>query len=455
MSGGSKAGKFGNAGHHKGAVQGVLKFAERKASDLEERGTVMKKGWKTKQLEEACRFSNGLWKGEKPPLVNVGVIRNTNFTKEGTLDDADIAYLDVEAKKLEKRRLQFGDIILEKSGGGPKQPVGRVVLFDIEIGDFSFSNFTAALRVLDPEELDFRYLHKFLHWKYLSGVTEGMQSHSTGIRNLDGDAYKAIQVTYPPLPEQRRIVGILDEAFAGLATAKTNAEKNLQNARAIFESHLQSVFSQRGAAWDRVSLEELLERGWIEGHLDGNHGGDYPRKEEFIGEGVPYISANCLDDEERIDMSRAKYLSPARAAKLRKGIAKNDDVIFAHNATVGPVAILKTSEEKVILGTSLTYYRCDQKHILPEYLAHYMRSFGFKMQYMSVMRQSTRNQVPITKQREFFHVIPPIGEQKAIVGQLDGLLDYGQCLATLYTRKLAALEALKKSLLHQAFSGEL
>src|ERR1039458_8035803 len=185
--------------------------------------------WKTRTLEEVCQFSNGLWKGEKPPFVNVGVIRNTNFTKEGTLDDSDIAYLDVEAGKLKKRRLQFGDIILEKSGGGPKQPVGRVALFDKEDGEFSFSNFTAALRVLNPRELDFRFLHKFLHWTYLSGITEGMQSHSTGIRNLDGDAYKAIRISLPPLSEQLRIVGVLDEAFEGIATAKTNANRNLQN----------------------------------------------------------------------------------------------------------------------------------------------------------------------------------------------------------------------------------
>ena len=119
-------------------------------------------------------------------------------------------------------------------------------MFDKLHGTFSFSNFTAALRVSESEELAFRYLHKFLHWTYLSGVTEGIQSHSTGIRNLNGDAYKAIEIAYPPLPEQQRIVALLDEAFAGLATAKANAERNLQNSRAIFESYLQSVFSQRG-----------------------------------------------------------------------------------------------------------------------------------------------------------------------------------------------------------------
>jgi type I restriction enzyme, S subunit len=276
----------------------------------------------------------------------------------------------------------------------------------------------------------------------------------TTVKHLSSKQVLSIDFPIPPIPEQRRIVGILDEAFEGIATAKANAEKNLQNARALFESHLQSVFTDRGAEWERVTLEILLQRGWILSHLDGNHGSDYPRKDEFITEGVPYISANCVDNDQ-VDMTRAKHLSPSRAALLRKGIAQDDDVLFAHNATVGPVAILHTEEKKVILGTSLTYYRCNRSRILPEYLAHYMRSFGFKSQYLQVMRQSTRNQIPITKQREFFHVIPPISEQKTIVGQLDGLLENGQRLASIYQQKLAALDELKKSLLHQAFSGQL
>jgi type I restriction enzyme S subunit len=257
-------------------------------------------------------------------------------------------------------------------------------------------------------------------------------------------------------------VGVLDEAFAGLATAQAHAAQNLQNARALFESHLQSVFTQpalskaegRGKGWERITLEELLKRGWIESHLDGNHGSDYPRKEEFIAEGVPYISANCIEDE-RVDMAKSKFLSPERAALLRKGIAQNNDVLFAHNATVGPVAILRTTEPKVILGTSLTYYRCNPRHIVPEYLAHYMRSSEFTSQYSQVMKQSTRNQVPITKQREFFHIIPAIEEQKKLIHALEGLFENTQRLTRLYEQKQAALAALKKSLLHQAFSGEL
>ncbi len=314
---------------------------------------------------------------------------------------------------------------------------------------FSVTNVGGILRILDKSALDYRFLYYVLSLRHSEIRFDWVRkAHPSVIQKL----YKQIPV--PGLSEQKRVVAVLDEAFEGIAAVKANAEKNLQNARAIFESYLAAIFGRCDTNWDNVTLETLLERGWIEGHLDGNHGGDYPRKEEFIQEGVPYISANCLDDD-RIDMSRAKYLSPARAALLRKGIAKNNDVLFAHNATVGPVAMLQTDEEKVILGTSLTYYRCNPKHILPEYLAHYMRSFGFKKQYLQVMGQTTRNQVPITKQREFFHVIPPIEQQKRIIVALDGLLENGQRLARVYERKLAALDALKTSLIHRAFGGEL
>src|SRR3989339_862162 len=141
----------------------------------------MKQRWEVKKLSEVCEFSNGLWTGKKAPFQRVGVIRNTNFTKDGKLDDSDIVYLEVEQSQFTKRKLQYGDLILEKSGGGPKQPVGRVIIFDKKEGDYSFSNFTSAIRVKDQGELYFDFLHKFLFFSYISGITEGMQSYSTGI----------------------------------------------------------------------------------------------------------------------------------------------------------------------------------------------------------------------------------------------------------------------------------
>ena len=150
---------------------------------------------------------------------------------------------------------------------------------------------------------------------------------------------------------------------------------------------------------------------WITYHLDGNHGGDYPRADEFVNKGIPYISANCIVDD-RIDMSLAKYVTEERANRFRKGIAKDGDVLFAHNATVGPVAILKTEKPVVILGTSLTAYRCNKDHILGEYLMAYMKNPLFIQQYERNMQQTTRKQVPITTQRKYTFIIPLLEEQK-------------------------------------------
>ena len=300
------------------------------------------------------------------------------------------------------------------------------------------------VKILEPVQgLDSRFLFHYL--THLPIESKGYADHFPLVRKAS--------VPVPPEEEQRRIVAILDEAFEAIATAKANTERNLQNAQELFGSRMQSLFEQQGA-WERVPLAELLARGWITSHLDGNHGSDYPRKEEFVDSGVPYIAASAIKGRA-VDFAEAKYLSPARAASIRKGLARNRDVLFAHNATVGPVALLETDEEVVILGTSLTYYRCDPRYIQPEYLAHYMTSPTFTSQYMQVMKQSTRNQVPITKQREFFHVLPPVDEQQRIATALDALAAASDSLREMLDRKLAALDELKKSLLHQAFTGQL
>jgi type I restriction enzyme S subunit len=406
----------------------------------------MKAGWQTKTLGEILQKTETTNPLQFPDIefeyIDVSSVSNSTFQIEETQ-----TLKGKDAPSRARRLVKTNDVLFATI-----RPTLRRIAVVPEHLDKQVCS--TGYFVLRPKaEIDHRFLFYWLFSKDFMGAMEQLQKGASYPAVTDAEV-KAQRIPFPPLPEQQHIVGILDAAFDGIATAKANAEQNLQNARALFESHLQSVFTQRGEGWEKVTLETLLERRWIEGHLDGNHGGDYPRKEEFISEGVPYISANCLDDEQ-IDMSRAKYLSPSRAAKLRKGIAKDNDVLFAHNATVGPVAILRTDEEKVILGTSLTYYRCNPEYILPEYLAHYMRSFEFKQQYLQIMQQSTRNQIPITKQREFFHIIPPLAEQKRIIGALDGLWENGKRLESLYQRKLAALDELKKSLLHQAFSGAL
>ena len=162
--------------------------------------------------------------------------------------------------------------------------------------------------------------------------------------------------------------------------------------------------------WEEWTLQKLINNGIIIYHLDGNHGELYPRSSEFVEVGTPYVGANCIDDG-KINFKKAKYLTAERADSFRKGVAINGDVLFAHNATVGPVAILETGLQKVILSTSLTSYRCDISKMNPHYLKSYMETQAFVIQYEAGMGQTTRNQVPITTQRKFGFLVPPLSLQ--------------------------------------------
>lgn len=407
----------------------------------------MKAGWQTKTLEEACEFSNGLWKGEKAPLVNVGVIRNTNFTRDGELDDSDIAYLDVEAKKFEKRRLRFGDIILEKSGGGPKQPVGRVALFAKQDGLFSFSNFTSAIRVRNPPELDFRFLHKQLFWTYLSGVTEGMQSHSTGIRNLDGHAYKAIRIVIPPLPEQHRIVSILDEAFAGIANAKANAEKNLLNARDLFESHLQSVFTERGDGWAQKRLGEMATF---------RNGINFSKTSK--GEPIKILGVKDFQKNYWAPLEAFDSIIPDGVVPEADTLKKNDIVFVRSNGNpelIGRCLLVGDVTEKTTHSGFTIKARLQSDEVSPTYLCHFLKSGktrramidGGNGANIKSLNQGTLSKILVP--------YPSKNEQMLIVERLEDVQRETEHLESIYRQKLTALADLKKSLLHQAFSGQL
>ena len=170
----------------------------------------MREGWKYQKLGELVKVINGLWVGKKPPFTNVAVVRNANFTKSCTLDMSNIAYIDVEEKQFNTRELQYADIIIEKSGGSEKQPVGRPVFFNIKDRGYSFSNFTATLRVVSSDIVP-EYLYKVLLAQYKQGVTKRLQSKTTGLHNLDFKSYLKSVIPIPSCEKQLSIVSELDK----------------------------------------------------------------------------------------------------------------------------------------------------------------------------------------------------------------------------------------------------
>lgn len=169
-----------------------------------------------------CENINGLWKGKKEPFVNVGVIRNANFTKDFKLDYSKIEYIDVEQRAFNQRHLMNGDLIVEKSGGSDNNPVGRAILYDGKDAIFSFSNFTMALRIRYSNILASRYLYYFLLAEYQKGSMRLMQTQTTGLHNLILDKYLSMPILLPSIDEQLRIVAKIEELFGIIDAIKTN-----------------------------------------------------------------------------------------------------------------------------------------------------------------------------------------------------------------------------------------
>jgi type I restriction enzyme S subunit len=405
----------------------------------------MPQDWNIKKLGDVCGFGYGLWTGKKAPFQRVGVIRNTNFTKDGKLDDTDIIYLDVEQSQFEKRKLQFGDIILEKSGGGPKQPVGRVIIFDKKKGDFSFSNFTSVIRINNPESIDFTYLHRFLFFLYISGVTELMQSNSTGIRNLKFDEYKNIKIPVPTLIEQRRIVVILDDAFAAIAKAKTNAEQNLKNANELFESYLQSVFLGKIHGSKSETLENICK--FI---VDCEHKTAPTQETGYPSIRTPNIGKGVLILDNVNRVSEETYLKWTKRAVPQSG-----DLILAREAPAGNVAVIPENI-KVCLGQRTVLIRPKTDKLNSKYLAFLLLSKDVQEQFLSHSRGATVAHINMKDIRAFkIYNLSSLTEQQSVVLKIDALSAECKKLETIYQQKIKNLDELKKSILQKAFNGEL
>ena len=256
-----------------------------------------------------------------------------------------------------------------------------------------------------------------------NGYRERLERLSTGatMKNLSNTALGDLAISVPPLPEQRRIVGILDEAFDGIATAKASAEKNLQNVRALFESNLQSVFTQCGKGWVEQPFEDCI--------ADVKHTTKVQRN-EFLEDGkFPIIS-------QEADFTNGYWNNPADVFEVTRPV-----VIFGDHTQ-----ILKYIDFDFVLGADGVKILPPKQFLNPKFFFYSLRSkplksLGYSRHYRLL--------------KELRISYPDTDKQVEIAKKLDALEAETQRLESVYRRKLTALDALKKSLLHQAFTGEL
>jgi len=403
----------------------------------------MKSNWHYKRLDDVCEFRNGLWVGKKAPFIKVGVIRNTNFTKEGNLNDSDIANIDVERSQFEKRKLIPGDIILEKSGGGPKQPVGRVVLFEKTEGDYSFSNFTSLIRVKNRHELLPLFLHKYLHYLYISGVTESMQRHTTGIRNLEFNEYKSIEIPLPPLEAQEKIVKTIDKLFLKIEQAKTNTAINLSNAQSLFESYLRELTDPK-RDWEEVSIKDI----------GVTQTGSTPKTsvKDYYGNFIPFIKPADVNIKGDGGIRYDNEGLSEDGLKVGRKINKDSILMVCIGASIGKVGFVTQS---VSCNQQINTLTPKEKYV-PKFFYYFLRTKPFFDKVIAASSQATLPIINKGKWEKLAVSYPrSIDEQKTIVNKLDRFSEKNIKLCGILSHKLSLLEELKKSVLQEAFEDGL
>ncbi len=307
--------------------------------------------------------------------------------------------------------------------------------------------FNQDLRAIQPPKTVIpRFLLLALRNELLSERGEGVLSSAAhGTLKIDADKLRQISFPVPPIAEQRRIVGILDEAFEGIATAKANAEQNLRNSRAIFTSHLHAVFDDAWSTNELVALSDLALS-----ITDGDH---MPPPKSPTG--IPFITiGNILKETREIDFSDT-FKVPQDYFDALKSSRKPQlgDVLYTVTGSFGIPVLIRGSAEF-----------CFQRHIAlirpkPEvrsdWLYYLLLSPQVVAQGEAGATGAAQRTVSLSLLRGF--LAPKVaGEaQQRVVKQLDALSAETQLLARLHEQKLLALESLKRSLLHKAFTGQL
>lgn len=292
---------------------------------------------------------------------------------------------------------------------------------------------------------------KFLYY-YLGSIVDLLNDLGTGttFKELSGGKLKEVTIPVPPVLEQQRIVSLLDDAFGSIAIAKANAERNIQNAQAVFGSHLQSIFGQRATDWVDTTLENVLavqpQNGWS------------PPAANHAAAGTPVLTLSSVTGFQ-FRPDKVKYTS-ASADPRRHYWVNNGDLLITRSNTpelVGHVAIAAGINGPTIYPDLIMRMNPSPDRAMTEFLYYQLRSPALRREITGRAQGAnpTMKKISNGAVRTLPVAIPPLDTQRKIVAKLGALELETRRLVSLYKRKLGALETLQRALLHQAFSGEL
>ncbi|HNW12810.1 MAG TPA: restriction endonuclease subunit S [Candidatus Rifleibacterium sp.] len=360
---------------------------------------VVKAGWKRAKLNRVCeKITDGTH--QTPKYFDYGFLflSSRNVTS-GKIDWENVKYIDDKQHVEMQRRVspRLHDILLAKNGTtGVAAMVDRDVTFDIYV----------SLALLRPLE---GILPKFLLYFINSPLAKeqfNKRLKGIGVPNLHLEEIREVELAYPESEaEQQRIVGILDEAFESIAVAKANAEKNLQNTRALFESYLQSVFTQRGEGWVVKTLGDIAQ---IKG------GKRVPKGYKLLTEPTdyPYLRVADFTDTGTIDMNDLRYISQQVWHEIKNYVIYSTDLYISIAGTIGKTGIIPEDLD----GANLTENACRlvfNTGISNRFVYYFTVTPDFIEQAGLNTRTAAQPKLALSRLATIKIGIPPIIEQKS------------------------------------------
>jgi type I restriction enzyme, S subunit len=391
----------------------------------------VKAGWKLQRLGDLCAFDKFQGAHTNLPYVGLEHIESGTGQYLGNLEPTDVKS---STFKFNDSHVLYGRL---------RPYLNKVLLPDFE-GHCSTEIF--------PIQIKPGLLREYLgHWLMSESVVESINTTCTGARmpRADMNAVLEFNIPVPSEQEQRRIVTLLDEAFADIATAKANAEKNLQNAHELFKSHLDEVLSSQAS--DHIATTLGTEVDLVAGfafsssHYSNNENDIRLLRGDNIMQG--YLR---WEDVKRWPMSDS--------SAHEKFALKEGDVVLAMDrpwVKAGLKRAQMTATDLPCLQVQRTARLRPKQNLSADFLFHLTGSQAFSRHLLDVQTGIGVPHISGAQIQDFKFMRPPLAKQAMIATELQKLQEETQRLESIYHQKLTALDDLKKSLLHQAFSGQL
>lgn len=396
----------------------------------------MTKVWKYMKLGNVCKTSSGgtplknrkdFYEGGTIPWLRSGEVNNRNIV------DCEIKITDAGLKGSSAKLFPPRTVVVAMYGA----TAGQVGILNFECST------NQAVCGIYPND---KFIPEFLYYKFLEGYTELVSLATGGAQpNISQEKIKNTLVPLIPLQEQQQIVNILDEAFEAIDQAKANIEKNIANAKELFQSKLNDIFSQKGEGWEEKSLGEL-------GTLTSSK---RIFKNEYVSEGIPfYRSKEIKELSHGKEISLELYISSERYNEIKSkfGVPQKGDILLTAVGTIGEMYVVEGDRDFYFKDGNIMWLK-DFNTLNPNYLRYALSNFVEQLKSMS--QGAAYSALTIEKLKKYKVPLPNMDTQNKIVDALDDIHLKSNQLSDCYAKKLSDLEELKNSILQKAFNGEL